>query len=170
MPSTSLADALERRILVIDGAMGTMVQRHRLAEADYRGDRFIDHRHPLGGNHDLLTLTRPQLIGDIHRAYLAAGADIIETNTFSSTRIAQADYGLEAIAEEMNLDAARLARACADGYSTPDRPRFVAGVLGPPTVPPAFHPTSTTQADATSRSSPLWRLIPRQCAVCWPAA
>ena len=131
MPSTSLADALERRILVIDGAMGTMVQRHRLAEADYRGDRFIDHRHPLGGNHDLLTLTRPQLIGDIHRAYLAAGADIIETNTFSSTRIAQADYGLEAIAEEMNLDAARLARACADEYSTPDRPRFVAGVLGP---------------------------------------
>ncbi|HTK97200.1 MAG TPA: methionine synthase [Pseudomonadales bacterium] len=131
MPSTALADALERRILVIDGAMGTMVQRHRLAEADYRGDRFVDHAHPLGGNHDLLTLTRPEIIGDIHRAYLRAGADIIETNTFSSTRIAQADYGLEAVCEELNLDAARLARACVDDYSTPDRPRFVAGVLGP---------------------------------------
>jgi 5-methyltetrahydrofolate--homocysteine methyltransferase len=131
VPSTALADALERRILVIDGAMGTMVQRHRLAEADYRGDRFVDHAHPLGGNHDLLTLTRPEIIGDIHRAYLRAGADIIETNTFSSTRIAQADYGLEAFCEELNLDAARLARACVDDYSTPDRPRFVAGVLGP---------------------------------------
>ncbi len=131
MPLTRLAEALERRILVIDGAMGTMVQRHRLGEADYRGDRFADHGHPLGGNHDLLTLSRPEVIGDIHRAYLAAGADIIETNTFSSTRIAQADYGLEAICEEMNLDAARLARACADEYSTPERPRFVAGVLGP---------------------------------------
>jgi 5-methyltetrahydrofolate--homocysteine methyltransferase len=129
--STTLAHALQRRILVIDGAMGTMVQRHRLAEADYRGDRFADHPHPLGGNHDLLSMTRPDIITDIHRAYLAAGADIIETNTFSSTRVAQGDYGLTDLCEEMNLVSARLARASADAFSTADRPRFVAGVLGP---------------------------------------
>ncbi len=129
--SSPLADALQQRILVIDGAMGTMVQRHQLAEADYHGDRFADHGHPLGGNHDLLTLTRPKMISDIHRAYLAADADIIETNTFSSTRIAQGDYGLQDICGELNRTAAQLARAAADEFSTPDRPRFVAGVLGP---------------------------------------
>ncbi len=129
--SSPLAGALHRRILVVDGAMGTMVQRHRLAEADYRGDRFAKHDHSLGGNHDLLTLTRPEIISDIHRAYLAADADIIETNTFSSTRIAQGDYGLQDICEELNRAAAQLARAAADEFWTPDRPRFVAGVLGP---------------------------------------
>jgi len=108
-----------------------MVQRHRLTEPDYRGDRFEAHHHPLAGNHDLLSITRPDVIGGIHRAYLDAGADVIETNTFSSTRIAQADYGLSDICEELNLAAAKLARACADEHSTPDRPRFVAGVLGP---------------------------------------
>ena len=131
MTSTTLAQALNQRILVIDGAMGTMVQQHTLTENDYRGDRFADHHHPLGGNHDLLSVTRPDIISDIHRAYLTAGADIIETNTFSSTRIAQGDYGLIDVCEELNLAAARLARACADEFATPDRPRFVAGVLGP---------------------------------------
>ena len=108
-----------------------MVQRHRLTESDYRGDRFEAHHHPLAGNHDLLSMTRPDVIGGIHRAYLDAGADIIETNTFSSTRIAQADYALSDICEELNLAAAKLARECADEYSRPDRRRFVAGVLGP---------------------------------------
>jgi 5-methyltetrahydrofolate--homocysteine methyltransferase len=129
--SNGLARALEQRILVIDGAMGTMLQRHRLGEADHRGARFERHHRPLAGNHDLLTLTRPDVIADVHRAYLASGADIIETNTFSATRIAQGDYGLEDICEEMNLAAARLARTCADEFSTQDRRRYVAGVLGP---------------------------------------
>ena len=90
-----LHDRLAKRILLLDGAMGTMIQRHRLTEADFRGERFRDHRHDLKGNNDLLILTRPDVIGDIHHAYLAAGADIIETNTFSSTAIAQSDYGLQ---------------------------------------------------------------------------
>ncbi len=111
--------------------MGTMVQRQKLRESDYRGDRFAGHDHPLYGNFDVLTITRPDVIGEIHRAYLHAGADIIETNTFSATRIAQGDYRLTDVCEELNLAAARLARSCADDYSTADHPRFVAGVLGP---------------------------------------
>ena len=94
----SLHDLLAKRILLLDGAMGTMIQRYRLTEADFRGERFREHRHDLKGNNDLLILTRPDVIGEIHRAYLSAGADIIETNTFSSTAIAQADYGLESLA------------------------------------------------------------------------
>jgi 5-methyltetrahydrofolate--homocysteine methyltransferase len=129
--STALASALQQRILIIDGAMGTMVQQRHLSEVDYRGERFADHGRPLAGNHDLLTLTRPDVVADIHHAYLAAGADIIETNTFSATRIAQADYGLEEVCADLNLAAARLARSCADRYSSAQRPRFVAGVLGP---------------------------------------
>jgi 5-methyltetrahydrofolate--homocysteine methyltransferase len=128
---SALSAALEKRILVIDGAMGTMVQQRRLTEADYRGSRFAAHVQPLLGNHDLLALTRPDVIGDIHRAYLEAGADIIETNTFSATRIAQGDYALGDVCEELNLEAARLARRCADACSTSTRPRFVAGILGP---------------------------------------
>ncbi len=131
MSSSVLSSALEQRILVIDGAMATMVQRQPLTEADYRGDRFAGHDHPLKGNHDLLVMTRPDVIGGIHRAYLDAGADIIETSTFSATRIAQADYHLTDVCEELNFAAARLARTCADDYSTLDRPRLVAGVLGP---------------------------------------
>ena len=129
----ALHDALAARILVLDGAMGTMVQRYRLAEAEYRGDRFKDHPKDLRGNNDLLTLTRPQVIREIHAQYLEAGADILETNTFNSTTISQADYGLEAIAEELNREGARLARSVADEYAAkdPKRPRFVAGVLGP---------------------------------------
>jgi len=127
--------ALARRILVLDGAMGTMVQRLRLSEADFRGDRFRDHRHDLKGNNDVLVLTRPDAIADIHAQYLAAGADIIETNTFSGTAVSQADYGLEGLAYELNLEAARLARRAADAWTakTPDRPRFVAGAMGPTT-------------------------------------
>src|SRR5689334_6153791 len=128
-----LHDALKQRILVLDGAMGTMVQRYNLTEEQFRGARFRDHPKDLRGNNDLLTLTRPEVIREIHTQYLEAGADILETNTFNSTSISQADYGLESIVEEMNFEAARLARDVADGVSagTPDKPRFVAGVLGP---------------------------------------
>jgi 5-methyltetrahydrofolate--homocysteine methyltransferase len=124
---------LDTRILVLDGAMGTMIQRHALTEADFRGDRFAGHPGDLEGNNDLLGLTRPDVIAGIHRAYLDAGADVIETNTFNANAISQADYGLEALAYEMNLEAARLARRVADDVSreTPDRPRFVAGAIGP---------------------------------------
>jgi 5-methyltetrahydrofolate--homocysteine methyltransferase len=128
-----LHDLLARRILLLDGAMGTMIQRRQLSEAEFRGTHFADHPRDLRGNNDLLILTRPDVVGAIHREYLAAGADIIETNTFSSTAIAQADYGLEALAYELNREGASLARAAADEWSrrTPDRPRFVAGALGP---------------------------------------
>ncbi len=128
-----LTALLERRILILDGAMGSMIQRHPLTEADFRGARFAAHGHDLKGDNDLLVLTRPDVVAGIHEAYLAAGADIIETNTFNSTAIAQADYGLEAVVRELNREAARLARAAADAATarTPDRPRFVAGALGP---------------------------------------
>jgi 5-methyltetrahydrofolate--homocysteine methyltransferase len=128
-----LDKALANRILVLDGAMGTMIQRRQLIEADFRGTRFAGHSRDLRGNSDVLVLTRPDVISDIHHAYLAAGSDIIETNTFSSTRIAQADYGMEALVYELNLEGARLAAAAAADWSarTPDRPRFVAGSMGP---------------------------------------
>ncbi len=127
----ALADILQHRIAIIDGAMGTMIQRYKLTEADFRGPRFADHAKDLKGNNDLLVLTRPDVIKEIHGQYLAAGADLIETNTFGSTSIAQEDYGLGHIAREMNVAAARIAREAADAYSTPDKPRFVAGALGP---------------------------------------
>ena len=126
---------LSNRILVLDGAMGTMIQRRKLTEADFRGTRFLDHPSDLRGNNDLLVLTRPDVIADIHSEYLDAGADIIETNTFSSNAVSQADYGLEAVSYELNLEAARIARRVADEWSarTPERPRFVAGAMGPTT-------------------------------------
>ncbi|MFM7735026.1 MAG: homocysteine S-methyltransferase family protein, partial [Alphaproteobacteria bacterium] len=108
---------LSERILVLDGAMGTMVQRHQLGEADFRGDRFLDHGHDLKGNNDILLLTRPDAIRTIHEQYLEAGADIIETCTFSSTAVSQADYGLEALAYELNLAGARVAREAADAWT-----------------------------------------------------
>ncbi|GAB4350501.1 MAG: methionine synthase [Immundisolibacter sp.] len=126
-----LHEQLAARILLLDGAMGTMIQRHDLTEADYRGERFASIDRDLKGNNDLLTLTRPQVIESIHRAYLEAGADIIETNTFNSTAISQADYGLEDLVYELNREGAALARRAADALSTRQRPRFVAGVLGP---------------------------------------
>src|SRR5687767_12982588 len=130
---TQLEAILKQRIVILDGAMGTMIQGYRLSEADYRGKRFADHPHDLKGNNDLLVLTRPEVIREIHHQYLAAGADVIETNTFNSTSIAQADYHLESVVRELNYEAARLARAEADAWTakTPARPRFVAGALGP---------------------------------------
>ena len=124
---------LKERILVLDGAMGTMIQRHTLTEEDFRGERFKDHGHELKGNNDLLALTQPAIIREIHEAFLEAGADLIETNTFSGTSIAQADYGLESVVYDLNVAAARLAREAADVYTekTPEKPRFVAGAIGP---------------------------------------
>lgn len=130
--STSiLKNTLTQRILILDGAMGTMIQQYKLTEQDFRGERFADSPIDLRGNNDLLTLTQPLLIKAIHEKYLEAGADIIETNTFSSTTIAQADYDLQAVAYELNFAGAKLARMAADKYSTPEKPRFVAGILGP---------------------------------------
>ena len=124
--------ALEERIVILDGPGGTMIQKHRPSEQDYRGERFADWKQDVQGNNDLLNLTRPDIITGIHRAYLEAGADIIETNTFSSSTIAQADYAMESIAREMNVEGARLARAEADRFEAQDgRPRFVAGAIGP---------------------------------------
>jgi len=127
----ALPGLLQQRIMVIDGAMGTMIQRYKLSEADYRGTRFADHPRDLKGNNELLQFTRPDVIEEIHRAYLAAGADLIETNTFGATSVAQDDYGLAAVAREMNVEAARLAVRAARSYTTPQKPRMVAGVLGP---------------------------------------
>ena len=130
--SRALYDAAARRILVLDGAMGTMIQRHRLGEDDYRGERFRDSPKDLKGNNDLLSLTRPDLISDIHTAYLEAGADLIETNTFSATTIAQADYGLEAAVYDINFESARLARAACTAFAkTRGREAWVAGAIGP---------------------------------------
>ena len=129
--AAALAQILKERIVILDGAMGTMIQRHKLSEADYRGERFKDHPKSLKGNGDLLQLTRPDVISAIHAQYLAAGADIVETNTFGATSVAQADYGLGAFAREINLAGARLARAECDRFSSGDKPRFVAGALGP---------------------------------------
>jgi 5-methyltetrahydrofolate--homocysteine methyltransferase len=129
----NFTELLDERILFLDGAMGTMIQRHKLEEADYRGTRFADWPTDLKGNNDLLSLTQPQIIRDIHMQYLEAGADIIETNTFNATRIAMSDYGMEALTYEINLASTRLAREAADAVTarTPEKPRFVAGVLGP---------------------------------------
>jgi 5-methyltetrahydrofolate--homocysteine methyltransferase len=128
-----IQDILKDRILIIDGAMGTMIQRHTLTESDFRGEKFRDHTFPLKGNNDLLSLTRPDIIKDIHRQYLEAGADIIETNTFSGTTIAQADYHLQHIVYELNFQSARIAREVADEFTKkePHKPRFVAGAMGP---------------------------------------
>ena len=128
---TPLHRALAERILILDGAAGTMIQRHKLSEEDYRGERFAGWGQDVQGNNDLLNITRPEVITGIHDAYLEAGADIIETNTFSSTIIAQADYAMESLAAELNLEGARLAREAADRASTADKPRFVAGAIGP---------------------------------------
>src|SRR3990167_3136583 len=131
--TASLTRALQQRILILDGAMGTMIQGYKLTEQDYRGARFANHRSDLKGNNDLLSITRPDVIGAIHQAYLDAGADIIETNTFNSTSVSQADYHLEALVYELNREGAALARRLCDAQTaaTPDKPRFVAGVLGP---------------------------------------
>ncbi len=122
---------LEKRIAILDGAMGTMIQRFKLNEAQYRGERFKDFHKDVKGNNELLSLTRPEVIQDIHEGYLAAGADMIETNTFGATTIAQADYDMADLAVEMNYESARIARAACDKFSTLEKPRFVLGTLGP---------------------------------------
>ncbi|MCP5247233.1 MAG: methionine synthase [Candidatus Accumulibacter sp.] len=148
--TAELTNCLERNILVLDGAMGTMIQRHGLQEADYRGSRFAAHPHDLKGNNDLLLLTRPELIRAIHSEYLAAGADIVETNTFNSTSVSQADYHLQAIVHELNVAGARLARSVCDEFTArdPGKPRFVAGVLGP---------TSRTASISPDVNDPAYR-------------
>jgi 5-methyltetrahydrofolate--homocysteine methyltransferase len=130
---STLDALLARRVLVLDGAMGTMVQRHALTDADYRATRFADHGHDLKGDTDVLVLTQPDIVAGIHDAYLAAGADLIETNTFGATAVAQGDYGLEAHVYEMNVEGARIAKRVAAAWTakTPDQPRFVAGAMGP---------------------------------------
>ncbi|WP_019430943.1 homocysteine S-methyltransferase family protein [Limnohabitans sp. Rim47] len=127
----ALPEILKTRIAILDGAMGTMIQRFKLTEADYRGERFKDFPKDVKGNNELLSLTRPDVIRDIHEGYLAAGADLIETNTFGATTVAQADYDMQHLAREMNLQSAKLARAACDKFSTPDKPRYVVGALGP---------------------------------------
>jgi len=129
----TLQDCLKERILIIDGAMGTMIQRYKLEEKDYRGSRFAGWHTDVKGNNDLLSITQPQIIEEIHKQYLEAGADIIETNTFSSTSIAQADYDMQSLAYELNVAAATCARNAADEYTAlnPAKPRFVAGAIGP---------------------------------------
>jgi 5-methyltetrahydrofolate--homocysteine methyltransferase len=175
----ALIKALEQRILIIDGAMGTMIQRHRLEEADYRGERFADGfdrkhddahghgaqcGHDLKGNNDLLLLSKPEVIADVHTQYLQAGADLVETNTFNATSVSQADYHLEHLVYELNREGARVARACCDAMeaSTPEKPRFVIGVLGPtsrtasisPDVnDPGFRNTSFDELRATYREA-----------------
>lgn len=129
----NIEEILKERILVLDGAMGTMIQRHPLTEEDFRGERFKDHRHPLKGNNDLLSITRPDIIKEIHRLYFEAGSDIVETNTFSGTTIAQADYHLEDAVYDINFESAKIAREVADEFTAkePNKPRFVAGSMGP---------------------------------------
>ena len=129
----TIEDSLKERILIIDGAMGTMIQRHKLEEADYRGERFKDWHTDVKGNNDLLSITQPDIIIGIHKQYLEAGADIIETNTFSSTVIAQADYDMQSLAYELNIASAKCARIAADEYTTknPSKQRYVAGAIGP---------------------------------------
>src|SRR5512135_2947045 len=135
MPDSAKADTqarleaiLSERIMILDGAMGTMIQKHALGEDNFRGERFRNHPRPLKGCNDLLVLTRPDVIAEIHRAYFASGADIVETNTFNATSISMADYGLESLVLELNRGAASLARRVADEFheATPERPRFVA--------------------------------------------
>ncbi|QIY91246.1 homocysteine S-methyltransferase family protein [Chryseobacterium gallinarum] len=129
----SLNKALNERILVLDGAMGTMLQRYKFEEEDYRGERFKDWKYPVKGNNDLLSLIQPQAIEEVHKKYLEAGADIIETNTFSGTTIAMADYHMEELVYELNYESAKIARKACDEYTAknPDKPRFVAGSIGP---------------------------------------
>jgi 5-methyltetrahydrofolate--homocysteine methyltransferase len=125
----SIQEAIKNRILVLDGAMGTMLQRHNFSEEDFRGERFKDFPHPLKGNNDLLSLTQPEAVKYVHRQYFAAGADIVETNTFSGTTIGMADYHMEDLVYELNYESAKIAREAADEFT--DRPRFVAGSIGP---------------------------------------
>ena len=145
MPSTAksaLESILDQRILILDGAMGTMLQTYGLTDQDFHGTRFASHPVPLKGFNDLLAITRPDIIEEVHRAYLAAGADIIETNTFNATQIGMADYGMEHLVKELNQAAVAVARRAADAYTAmnPDKPRYVAGSIGPTTKTASISP------------------------------
>ena len=126
-----IQELIKERILVVDGAMGTMIQKHGLTEEQYRGERFKDYSHPVKGNNDLLSITQPQIIEEIHNQFLSAGADIIETNTFNSNSISMEDYHMSDLVEELNRESVKIARGCAEKWSTEDKPRFVAGSIGP---------------------------------------
>ena len=158
----ALNEAVAKRILIIDGAMGTMIQRHKLKEADYRGTRFADTTRDVTGNNDLLCLTQPQIISQIHNDYLAAGADIIETNTFNAQRISMADYGMEDLSYEINVAAARLAREAADAWIGERRTSRASSPApsAPPIAPRRYRPTSTIPASATSASTSCARSTP----------
>ena len=145
-----LRDALKERVLVLDGAMGTMIQRYELSEEGFRGERFRNHPSPLQGANDLLVLSQPQIIEEIHRAYLEAGADFVETNTFSSSTVGMSEYGVDEVMYELNLEAARIARRAADAFSTPEKPRFVAGAIGP---------TNRTASMSPDVNNPAFRAI-----------
>lgn len=147
-----IEDILKERIMVLDGAMGTMIQKHILTEEDFRGTRFKNHKFPLKGNNDLLSITRPDIIKEIHRQYFEAGADIAETNTFSGTKVAQSDYHLEDIVYELNFQSAKIAKEVADEFTKrePHKPRFVAGALGP---------TNKTASLSPDVNSPGYRAI-----------
>jgi len=140
MKKKNINKVLEQRILVMDGAMGTMIQRYKLKEADYRGDRFKDFHLDIKGNNELLSLTRPDIISAIHDEYLEAGSDIIETNTFSANTVSQADYELEELCYELNLESAKIAVASANKFTTEEKPRYVAGAMGPTTRTASLSP------------------------------
>lgn len=150
--TTDLTYILKNRILILDGAMGTMIQRYKLAEEDYRGERFATVTKLQKGNNDLLCLTRPDVIEAIHREYLEAGADIIETNSFNGTSISMEDYGMESYVKEINMEAARIARRAADEYTkkNPEKPRFVAGSMGP---------TNKTASISPKVENPIFRAV-----------
>ncbi|MDR3054015.1 MAG: methionine synthase [Zoogloeaceae bacterium] len=156
--TAELTTLLQQRLLILDGAMGTMIQQYGLTEADYRGERLADHPHDLKGNNDLLTLFRPDVIHEIHEQYLLAGADIIETNTFNATAMSQADYNLTELVYELNFESAKLARELCDAYTAknPDKPRFVAGVLGPTSRSASF---STDVNDPGARNVTFDELV-----------
>ena len=150
-PNNTLSDILSERIVILDGAMGTMIQQHKLEESDYRGERFADWESDLKGNNDLLGITQPEIIKSIHRKYFEAGADIIETNTFNSTSIALADYGMESLAYELSLTNAKLAKSAAEAVMiNSDRKCFVAGALGP---------TNRTASISPDVNNPAFRAV-----------
>ena len=171
--TADLTAALRERVLVLDGAMGTMIQGHGLSEADYRGERFADHPSDVMGNNDLLSMTQPEIIGGIHRAYLEAGADLVETNTFNAQKISLADYGMEDLAYEMNVAAAAVARAEADAMTERHARTAPAGSSAPSgrrTARARSPPTSTTRAPATSPSTSSSRRTPSRPAASSTAA
>ena len=168
---SEIQEILKKRILVLDGAMGTMIQSYKLEEEDYRGDRFKDFEHPLKGNNDLLSLTQPQIIREIHTKYFEAGADIAETNTFSGTTIAQADYHLEEIVYELNYESARIAKEVADEFTkvNPEKPRFVAGSIGPTNKTASMSPDVNDPAFRAVSFDELVEAYTEQIRGCWMA-